>query len=129
MEISTCEGLHDIFVPGLNKIIQFYIGKNAKHNNCIIDNASENDIWFHVKDLPSCHIIAVIPEDIIDKKDLRYIIKRGALLCKSRSKYSNIKKLDIVYTYIKNIVKTEIEGTINILEDYCGAPNEKIITR
>jgi predicted ribosome quality control (RQC) complex YloA/Tae2 family protein len=121
MEISTCEGLHDIFVPGLNKIIQFYIGKNAKHNNQIIDAANDDDIWFHVKDLPSCHIIAVIPEDIIDKKDLRYIIKRGALLCKSRSKYTSIKKLDIVYTNVKNITKTEIEGTINIT-------NEKIVT-
>ena len=121
MESEACERLHDIFVPGLNKVIQFYIGKNAKHNNQIIDAANDDDIWFHVKDLPSCHIIAVIPEDIIDKKDLRYIIKRGALLCKSRSKYASIKKLDIIYTHVKNIIKTKIEGTVI-------TTNEKIVT-
>jgi len=114
------KGLHDIFVPGLNKVIQFYIGKNAKHNNEIIDASSEDDIWFHVKDLPSSHIIAIIPEDITDKKDLQYIIRRGALLCKSRSKYNSIKKLDIIYTQVKNITKTEIEGMVII-------KNEKII--
>lgn len=113
--------LHDIFVPGLNKVIQFYIGKNSKHNNEIINAAKEDDIWFHVKDLPSLHIIAIIPEDMTNKKDLRYVIQRGALLCKSRSKYNNIKKLDIIYTQVKNITKTEIEGSII-------TTNEKIVT-
>jgi predicted ribosome quality control (RQC) complex YloA/Tae2 family protein len=111
---------HDIFIQGLNKTIEFYIGKNAKNNEEIIDLSKDDDIWFHVKDMPSCHVIAIISDDI-NKKDLKYIIKKGAFLCKYHSKYTNIKNLDIVYTKIKYVTKTDKEGSVNIT-------NEKIIS-
>ena len=111
---------HDIFIRGLNKTIQFYIGKNSKNNEEIIDLAKEDDIWFHVSNMPSCHIIAIIPNDV-NKKDIKYIIKKGAFLCKYHSKYNSIKNLDIVYTKIKYVSKTDKEGSLNIT-------NEKTIT-
>lgn len=112
--------IHNIYIQGLNSNIQFYIGKNSKNNEEIIDLSKDDDIWFHIKDMPSCHVIAII-SDNISKKELKYIIKKGAFLCKYHSKYINLKPLDIVYTKIKYVTKTDKEGTVNIT-------NEKIIS-
>jgi predicted ribosome quality control (RQC) complex YloA/Tae2 family protein len=100
-----------IYFQEINKHIDFTIGKNDKDNFDIIDNANTDDIWFHLNDYPSCHVIASI-NDVIKKKDLRYIIKRGALLCKENSKYKSEKDLSIIYTTIKNVKKTEKIGSV-----------------
>jgi predicted ribosome quality control (RQC) complex YloA/Tae2 family protein len=101
-----------ISIDGEN--IKFFIGGNAKENFEIIDLAKPDDLWFHVDDLPSCHVIASI-SDIIDnksKKDIRYIVKQGALLCKKYSKYKSVSELPITYTYISNVHKTDIIGSV-----------------
>ena len=91
----------------------FSVGNNASENFSVIDSSKENDIWFHVKDNASCHVVASIPEDVkLTKKDLKYIIKQGALLCKKYSKYSNVKDLAIIYTTINNVQKTDIIGSV-----------------
>ena len=91
--------------------ITFYIGKNALGNFDIIDKSKSNDIWFHIDDKPSAHVIALIP-DKINKKDLRYIIKQGAVLCKQESKYKSVNDINIVYTTINNISKTDTIGSV-----------------
>jgi predicted ribosome quality control (RQC) complex YloA/Tae2 family protein len=94
--------------------ITFFIGGNAKENFEIIDSAKSDDLWFHVDNLPSCHIIAAI-SDITDnksKKDIRYIVKQGALLCKKYSKYKSVSNLPITYTYISNVHKTDVIGSV-----------------
>jgi len=102
----------NIFVQGLKREIVFHIGKNKEENFEVIDKGSANDIWFHVKDISSCHVVAVVPQDI-DKKGLRYIIKVGGLLCKNNtSKLKGVKNVEIIYTQIKNIIKTSIPGCV-----------------
>jgi predicted ribosome quality control (RQC) complex YloA/Tae2 family protein len=101
------------YIININKIaITFYVGKNSTENFEIIDNALENDMWFHLNDYPSCHVIASIPENIRDKKNIHKIIKQGALLCKINSNYASIKNLNIVFTRVKNVCKTDIAGTV-----------------
>lgn len=99
-----------ILIPSINKTIEYTIGQNAQDNHDIIDNALENDMWFHINNKPSCHIIASIPDDI-KRKEMKYIIKQGAVLCKQYS-YPAVKNLEIVYTKIKNITKTEKIGQV-----------------
>ena len=106
--------LFEVYIPNINKTIIYKIGSNANDNFNIIDQSKSNDIWFHLADYPSAHIIAVIPSEDIDKKDLKYIIKRGAVICKENSKYQNEKNLEITYTEISNISKTNIAGTVNV---------------
>ena len=105
-----------------NKIITFYIGKNAKDNFDILDISKSNDIWFHAKDISSCHVVCELPEDI-DKKEMRYIIKVGALLCKNNTnKLKGCKNVEVIYTEIKNVTKTSIPGcvtTTNIKTTTC----------
>ena len=88
------------------------VGKNKNENWNILDNASENDIWFHINNLPSCHVILHIPDkNIKDKIDNR-VIKYVAEICKENSKYKNFKKIIIIYTKVKNVKKTKEIGCV-----------------
>ena len=99
-----------IFIEALKREITFHIGKNQDENFQVIDNGNPKDIWFHAKNISSCHVVCEIPEEI-NKNDLRYIIKVGALLCKNNTnKLKSIKNVEIVYTFIRNITKTNVEG-------------------
>ena len=64
-----------ILIHSINKTIEYTIGQNAQDNHDIIDDALENDMWFHINNKPSCHIIASIPDDI-KRKEMKYIIKQ-----------------------------------------------------
>ena len=94
--------------------ITYYIGKNAQGNFDIIDMAKPNDIWMHVDNFSSGHVIISIPDNIT-KHELRHIIKVGANLCKSTIKNNN--KMKVVYTKVCNINKTNILGCVNIKDE------------
>jgi hypothetical protein len=101
-----------IFIQGLEREILFYIGKNQNENFKVIDMGVDDDLWFHAKDESSCHVVCEIPDDI-DKKELQYIIKTGALLCKSNTnKLKSLSNVAITYTQIKNITKTKTPGCV-----------------
>lgn len=104
----------EIYIPKLKLNIKFYIGKNAQENFTIIDLADGKDMWFHLNDYPSCHVIGIISNLSLDKKELKYIITQGALLCKKYSKYKSEPNINVVYTTINNVKKTEIIGTVNL---------------
>jgi len=104
-----------IFIQGLNKEIMFHIGTNQNENFDVLDKGLENDLWFHANNESSCHIVANIPEDI-EKGGLRYIIKRGALLCKNNTNKLRPKKnIEFLYTKIKYVEKTNIPGMVHLL--------------
>lgn len=102
-----------IFIPSLKEEIQYTIGENAKDNFDIIDSSQPDDIWFHLHGESSSHIVADIPNDLkLDKKQKRQVITQGAVLCKQHSKYKSLKDVNIIYTEIKNITKTETIGQV-----------------
>ena len=103
----------EILIPSLQNKITYTIGKNAKNNFEIIEEANKQDLWFHIEGESSCHVIASIPLDIkLDKKQLRQIITQGAVLCKSKSRYKSNKNVSIIYTKVENITKSEPVGTV-----------------
>lgn len=92
--------------------VVYYIGTNAKDNHCVIDKGMPDDLWFHIANLPSCHVVVNLPQDR-DKKDLRSIIKKGSLLCKQNTKrFANLNNVEIMYAPIKNITKTHVAGEV-----------------
>jgi predicted ribosome quality control (RQC) complex YloA/Tae2 family protein len=105
--------IEERYISNLNMNITFYIGKNAAGNFDIIDMSKPNDMWFHINNISSAHVIASIP-DKLDKKDIRYIIKQGAILCKQHSK---THESTIIYTTINNVKKTDIIGSVIITND------------
>ena len=89
-----------------------HIGLNKHDNFDIIDAASSTDIWFHVSDSPSCHVILKTDEKISSIP--RQVIKRCAYLCKINSKAKTQSKCNISYTTINNVTKTEIVGQVQV---------------
>ena len=101
-----------IYVAPLKRDITFYIGQNKADNFGIIDAAKPTDLCFHAKEESSCHVVCDLPDDI-EKKQLRYIVKIGALMCKQNTpKLKSIKEVDMIYTAIKNVTKTNLDGCV-----------------
>ena len=100
-----------VFISAME--ITYNIGVSAQDNVDLIDASCHQDIWFHVEGLPSCHVVAVIPEnEKLDKKKMRAIIKQGAVICKKHSKYASYKNLPIIYTNIEHVQKTPTLGSV-----------------
>lgn len=103
------------YIAPLGIDIEYKVGKNAGDNIDIINSAKHGDIWFHVDEHSSSHVIASMPTNIaFDKKQTMYIIKQGAILCKQHSKYKSMKKVNILYTDVQNVIPTNILGCVNI---------------
>ena len=85
-------------------------GKSAKGNDKLLDESSPSDIWFHVADAPSAHIILSNPTNLAINKIPRQVIKRCACICKASAKLST--KCAIIYTERANVEKTEILGRV-----------------
>ena len=101
-----------IIIQPLKREITFYIGKSKEDNFAVIDAGNENDLWFHASHDSSCHVVCEVPDNI-DRSEMRYIIKMGAVLCKNNTnKLKSQKNVEIIYTQIKNVTKTAIAGCV-----------------
>lgn len=88
------------------------IGQNKQDNFDIIDSANDTDIWFHVQDIASCHVI--LKTELNINKVPHQVLKRCAYLCKINSKAKTMTKCDIAYTTINNVTKTNVIGQVQI---------------
>jgi len=99
------------------------VGTNAKENWDLIDSAEPDDLWFHVEDFPSGHVL--IKERFEAKTNLQQIhypnqiISIGSQYCKSQSKFKDKKKLKIIYTKISNIKKGKTVGSVFVRNSQC----------
>jgi predicted ribosome quality control (RQC) complex YloA/Tae2 family protein len=99
--------------------VVYYIGTNALDNFSVIDMGNTNDLWFHAKDVSSCHVVAKIPytevKEGIDKRQLKSIIKNGAFICKQNtSKLKSLNNVEFIYTKVQNVTKTKIPGLVTL---------------
>lgn len=100
-------------VSGIPNPIEFWIGSNAQDNFDMIDEADQYDLWFHVNNESSGHVIARISDSTeLTKKLLNKIIIQGGVMCKKHSKYKSKQDLEIVYARVFNIVKTHTTGKV-----------------
>ena len=107
----------NIYIDAIKEYIEFRIGQNAKDNFDLIDNSKTDDIWFHISQSSSCHVVASIPTDkTYDKKILKRIAVQGAVICKQFSKYNSDGAVSVIYTRIKNVVKAPTIGTVSVEE-------------
>ena len=89
-----------------------HIGSNKYNNFELIDDSTDSDVWFHVEDEPSCHVILKNIEKL--RNIPKQVIKRCAYLCKINSKAKTQKRCNIIYTQLENVVKTEIIGQVAV---------------
>jgi predicted ribosome quality control (RQC) complex YloA/Tae2 family protein len=118
------------FIPSLKINLVYKVGSNAKNNFELIDQADPNDLWFHLHNEASCHVIACFKNiqyttrddelpncydinfDYLEKKEKQQIIKQGALICKQYSKLKSAKNVPIIYTKIEDVQKTDVVGSV-----------------
>lgn len=86
-----------------------YTGKNATDNWNIIDKAEPYDLWFHLENAPSSHVIIHSCNNIDIPSDLIY---KMAIICKKHSKLKNISNVSVIYTKIENIKKATEVGSV-----------------
>ena len=77
----------------------FAIGKNAKTNWQLLDNADNHDIFIHLKDKSSPYVIIAL-RDLKNGSFTKEDIIQGCTLCKK----SNNKE-QVMYTEVKNVKK------------------------
>lgn len=78
-----------------------YIGKNNIQNDYLTFKfAMKNDLWFHVKDAPSAHVILRTQKPLNET-----MIRTAANLCANYSKHSLSSSVEVMYTNISNIKK------------------------
>ncbi|WP_229203827.1 NFACT RNA binding domain-containing protein [Campylobacter anatolicus] len=51
------------------------VGKNEKGNETLLKNANKNDIWLHIKDIPSAHVIIKTNKAKLSDEVLNYAAK------------------------------------------------------
>lgn len=118
------------YIPSLKLSVVYKIGANATNNFELIDEADKDDLWFHLKETSSCHVIACLKNityttldddmpnyydldfDDLDKKQKQQIIKQGALLCKQYSRLKSMKNVEIIYTKIEHVEKLDVIGSV-----------------
>lgn len=85
------------------------IGENAIENWRLIDDSKQNDLWFHVENHPSCHVVLSCESNNNIHKS---VINHCAYLCKEGSKLKVNKSVKIIYTEIKNVKKADKIGSV-----------------
>ena len=96
-----------------NIVYDFIIGSNKEENQYLINSSEPVDLWFHISDCPSCHVICKINHITkVSNKHFNKIIKQGAVCCKSHSKYKNLKDVNITYARIEHLQNTDKVGSV-----------------
>lgn len=93
-----------------------YVGQNKTENWSLIDSSVTTDVWFHISDTSSCHVV-LKNTNIVNLRNIpRQVIKRCAYLCKINSSMivKSMKKCDVIYAPISEVVKTDIVGQVSV---------------
>lgn len=83
------------------KDFKISVGKNQKGNENLLKNAKKNDIWLHIKDVPSAHTLIHSNKQKISEE----VIEFAAKLC---ANFSNLKQGAYLVDYTtRNFVKVK----------------------
>ena len=105
------------YIDAIKEYIEFRVGQNAKENFDLIDDSEADDIWFHIHQAASCHVVASIPSNThYDNHILKKIAVQGAVICKQYSKYKSEKDVHVMYTQIHHLIKTPTVGAVSVEE-------------
>jgi predicted ribosome quality control (RQC) complex YloA/Tae2 family protein len=91
--------------------ILFRIGQCKEDHHQMIDESSPQDLWFHLEDFPSSHIIASVPDDL-NREKVKEIIRYGIRLSREKSKYGS--DVAVVYRRIRDVKKSNVIGEVII---------------
>jgi len=103
------------YIEAIKNNVEYRIGGNAQENFDLIDDSQPNDLWFHVQQDASCHVVAKMSEeDVYDKKQRHKIAVQGAILCKQFSKRKSDRSVPIMVAPIHCVAKTKKTGCVTV---------------
>ena len=97
----------DLFVEENDIQYKILIGRNAKGNDIIIKMSHPQDLWFHLDNISSPHIILQSHGDSIPKK---YINQVAGMLFEYKKNAPN--NCNVIYTQIENVKLSNVHGTV-----------------
>lgn len=98
---------HHLFVDETNKQYTVFIGRNKNENHILINSSHPNDLWFHLENQSSPHIVVQTKGDTIPKKYINSILRFFPMY------KSNLpSRFRVIYTEIKNLKTTSTPGTV-----------------
>ena len=89
---------------------QIKIGKNNIQNDYLTKNSSRNAFWFHVQSYHGSHVI--VESDTLEEDTIIF----AATLATYFSKARNSSNVEVNYTQIKNIKRTNVKGLVQLKE-------------
>jgi len=98
-----------LFDTNVEMELTVYIGKNRHNNWELIDRANENDVWFHIVDQPSRHVILSLPDQITYKQISKQTLQHCARLCITKK---TTALTTIMYTEIRYVIKAKEIGSV-----------------
>lgn len=101
----------DLFTFGSTQY-DILIGTNKYENVQLIDESFNSDVWFHIENEPSCHVILKHSGTIRELP--KQVIKRCAYLCKINSKAKTQSHTTVLYTSRQNVVNTDTIGQVHV---------------
>ncbi len=92
--------------------VVYYIGRSQQENHAVLDLGGPTDLWFHLADTSSCHVVAILPADC-PRKLCGAIQRRGAALCREWSRAAG--DAAVLCVRLSDVQKTTVPGTVQIL--------------
>lgn len=89
------------------------IGNSAQENDVLLTEAQPNDLWFHLEKFSSPHSILNCSDsgiDIIPNAIITWAAQETKACSGKKSKY--LQNIGVMYTQVKNVVKTTVEGEV-----------------
>ncbi len=105
--LESNDMIEEFFIDGF----KISLGKNAKANELLLQRAKAKDIWMHLKDIPSAHIIISTDKQQLPQKILDF----GAKLCVD---FSTFEKGSYLVDYTTRREVRAIEGSNVLYNNY-----------
>lgn len=92
----------------------FKIGKSAQENTLLVSSSRPKDVWFHVKDAPSAHLLYLNDneDDLKTLKSNGTIYKMALQLKVSSAKFKKMQNVNVNYCFVDNVQVTETPGLV-----------------
>ncbi len=90
--------------------VKYLVGKNAADNWKLIENADDTDLWIHLQNTSSSHVIIENTKELTNDH-----IIFGCELCREHSKERNTKKLRVSVLEKKYVKKGKCVGEAILL--------------
>jgi predicted ribosome quality control (RQC) complex YloA/Tae2 family protein len=96
--------------------LEYKIGKNASDNTMLVVSSTPYDVWFHIHNETSAHLVYYNP-DKLSLETLRSngTIYRMAIALKKQSKYRKYLNISVLYCYIKDVTTTNTPGLVTTI--------------